>query len=313
MSEYPECPICLDIYGIDQNHFKAPKILSCGDSLCKECLEEIIKRNEGNFILCPNCNEKVEKKKNIDDYIINKQLIKLVNSSFRLPGDEDKGNNKKKTIITYKIISLGTSGVGKTSIFKRLLNENFEMSYNATIYVEISVPYYVKYKNMKYKLFFYDSGGQEKFMSGLPKSYMRQSDGVLFVYDITNRKSFDDLKNWYDLYKNEKETIVGVLLGNKCDNKNDIPRQVEYNEAKLFADELELEYFETSAKNDIKIKKAIASLLEKIIESKARYESLPSINPNHEKEKFQLDPQKLKKESFCERFCQKINPKNWFS
>ena len=57
---------------------------------------------------------------------------------------------KKETVITYKIISLGTSGVGKTSIFKRLLNEKFEISYNATIYLEISVPYYVKYKNVKY-------------------------------------------------------------------------------------------------------------------------------------------------------------------
>ena len=313
MSEYPECPICLDIYGIDKNHIKAPIIFNCGDSICKECLEGIIKMSKENIMLCPCCREQIEKKQNINDYTVCKQLIKLVNSSFRLPENEEADNkdNKKdkQNIITYKIISLGDSGVGKTSIFKRLLNEKFEASYNATIYVEMLIPYFVKYKNIKYKLFFYDSGGQEKYMSGLPKSYMRQSDGVLFVFDLSNRKSFEDLNNWYKLYKNEKEKVIGVLIGNKCDN----PRQVQYDEAKSFANELGLEYFETSAKLDKKIKKAIATLLEEIIESKALYSSLSSVNTEDGNENFQLDPKKLKKQSFCDTFCRILNPKNWFS
>ena len=47
--EFPECPICLDIYGNTQEHIKTPKILKCGDTLCKECLENIIKRNENDY------------------------------------------------------------------------------------------------------------------------------------------------------------------------------------------------------------------------------------------------------------------------
>jgi len=310
MSEYPECPICFDIYGIDKNHIKAPLILSCGDSLCKECLEGIIKISEENLLLCPCCKVQVEKKQNIDDYILNKQLVKLVNSSFRLPENEEGDNKKdKQNITTYRIISLGNSGVGKTSIFQRLLNEKFEVSYNATIYVEILIPYFVKYKNIKYRLYFYDSGGQEKYMSALPKSYMRQSDGVLFIFDLSDRKSFNDLNKWYKLYKNEKQKVTGVLIGNKCDNQ----RQVQYDEAKRLADELGLEYFETSAKLDKKIKKAIATLLEEIIESKALYSSLSSFNTEDGNENFQLDPKKLKKQSFCDTFCRKLNPKNWFS
>ena len=211
---------------------------------------------------------------------------------------------QKKTTnqVSYNIISLGSSGVGKTSIFKRLLDEKFELVYQPTIGLEVSVPYFVKYKGQKYKLFFYDSGGQEKFMESLPKSYMRKSDGVLFVFDLTNKQSFEDLEEWYEIYKNEKEYVVGVLLGNKCD----MPSQIDQKEIKKFAKEHEFEYLETSSKLDKKIKKAIATLLEEIVESKAHYDSLSLSSDTSEKLTFELDSNKFKKESFCKRFCNKL-------
>ena len=142
----PECQICLDIYGINVNHIKAPKFLSCGHSICKECLEGIIRKSTENYILCPLCKGKTEKKPDVNNYITNKQLIKLVNEAFRLPKEDSDNSEKNKKIVSYNIISLGSSGVGKTSIFKRLLTENFDISYNATIFFEISIPYFVKYK-----------------------------------------------------------------------------------------------------------------------------------------------------------------------
>ena len=57
MSDYPECPVCLDIYGIEENHIKAPKVLNCGHSLCKECLLSLIERSNENFISCPQCTK----------------------------------------------------------------------------------------------------------------------------------------------------------------------------------------------------------------------------------------------------------------
>ena len=81
----PECQICLDIYGINVNHIKAPKFLSCGHSICKECLKGIIQKSTENFILCPFCKEEIEKKSNVNNYITNKQLIQLVNEAFGLP------------------------------------------------------------------------------------------------------------------------------------------------------------------------------------------------------------------------------------
>ena len=65
----------------------------------------------------------------------------------------------------------------------------------------------------------------------LTKNYLRNSDGILFIYDIINRDSFEGLDKWYKHYKEEKDEIVGVLLGNKCDD--DKKRQVDFDEAKI--------------------------------------------------------------------------------
>ena len=302
--ECPECPICLDIYGNNLEHIKVPKILDCGDSLCKECLEGIIKKEDEEIFYCPKCKEKIMKKQNIDSYITNKQLYKLVDSYFNLPKIEVENQEGNIKPISYNIITLGNSAVGKTSLFSRLSTNKFQESYQPTIGLEISNPYYIKYKKQKYKLFFYDTNGQEKFRN-IPNNYLKHSDGILFVYDVSDEKSFNDLEIWYDLYKKEKEKVNGLLIGNKCD----CARKVKYEEAKQFADSHGLAYIETSAKLDKGVKKALALLLEEIIESKALYNSIDSIKTN---DKFQLDPKKLEKESFCKRFCKKVNPKNWF-
>ena len=104
---------------------------------------------------------------------------------------------------------------------------------------------------------------------------------------------------WYDFYKKEKENIVGVLIGNKSDINNE-EREVDFEKAEKFAKEHGLKYFEGSAKNDKYIKKAIVSLLKKIIESKEIFNSLNSINSaetNNENITFVLG--KSNKKSYC--------------
>ena len=292
MDEYPSCPICFDFYGIEQTHIKAPKVLTCGDSLCKECLAGIIKKSQTDFILCPICQKEEKIYKNLDDYITNKELIRLMNAYFNI-SKKDIDNDDENKPISYKIITLGDSGVGKTSIFARLLTEKFEGNYKSTLTVEISTPYYVKYKKNKYELFFYDTFGQEKMSSILPKNYLRESDGVFFIFDISNQDSFINLEKWYTLYKNQKENVVGILIGNKCDNE----RQVEYNTAKKFAEEHDLKYLETSAKLDKNVKKAIATLLEQIIESQKKL--YINITPLNKSPSFNISKEKQKEKKGC--------------
>ena len=262
MAEFPECPLCSDIFGNEENHIKVPKLLNCGDSICKECLEELISKTEGAFFLCPTCQKEIKKKENIDEYITNKELIKIVNGYFNVP---EKENEKQELdgAIQYNIILLGNSAVGKTSIFNRFSGNKVSGKFISTIGCD-TTRYYIKYKNQKYKLNFRDPAGQEKFKA-ITKSFMKQNDGVLFIFDISNRESFEDLKTWCDLYKEQNENFVGILIGNKSDCK----RKVSEQEAKLFALEHGLrKYFETSATLDKNIKKSITYLLEQIIKSK---------------------------------------------
>ena len=266
MEEDLECPICLDIFGINQRHIKTPKVLNCGDTICKECLETILKKSTEEFFLCPLCKEKIKKKENIDDYISNKRIISIVNSCFNLSNKELENLGEVKPI-QYNIISLGNTSVGKTSIFQRLSKDFFSGNISATIGCDTYV-YNIKYKNKKYKLILKDSSGQEKYKS-VTKNFIRNTDGVLFIYDISNQESFDDLKTWYEFYKEENEKVIGLLIGNKCDYE----RKVNIEEAKKFAEEHGLKYLETSAKLDKNLRKAIACILEKIIQSKENKES----------------------------------------
>ena len=134
MEEDFECPICLDIFGINQNHIKSPKVLKCGDTICKECLEMILKKSIEEFFLCPLCKEKIKKKENIDDYISNKRIISIVNSCFNLSNKELENLEEVKPI-QYNIISLGNTSVGKTSIFQRLSKDIFIFN---IIYISIT-------------------------------------------------------------------------------------------------------------------------------------------------------------------------------
>ena len=260
--EYPECPICFDIFGNNLNHIKVPKILKCGDSICAECLEKTIKDTKEEFFICPKCKQNVTKEESFDNYVTNKLIIKMVNDCFNSP-HEGFENEEEDESTKYNIVLLGDPDVGKTSIFTRLSKDMFSETYSTTVGCDMTT-YYIKYKSKKYQLNFRDTSGQEKFKA-VTKNFLRKIDGVLFIFDITNKESFEGLKSWYELYKEQNEKVVGLLIGNKCDKD----RKVDEEEAIKFVKEYGLrKYFETSAKLDKKIKKAIAYLLEEIINSK---------------------------------------------
>ena len=179
MEDYPKCPICTDIFGNKQSHIRCPKIFKCGDSICKECLEQIIKETDGDFFLCPVCQEqKVTKENNIDKYTTNKDLIKVVNTFFNIPEKEIKKQEGDQPI-QFNVVLLGNSSVGKTSIFQRISKDIFLDNSLASIGFD-NFRYYFKYKNKKYELIIHDSPGQDKFKP-LTKSNLRNKDGVLFI------------------------------------------------------------------------------------------------------------------------------------
>ena len=146
-------------------------------------------------------------------------------------------------ITRQKLIFIGDVSVGKTSIINSLLNQSFSEEYEASIGVDFFSKT-LKFKSRSIKLQIWDSAGQEKFKSLIP-NYIRGSSLIFLVYDVTNKKSFDNLKNWIEFILNIEICTI-VIVGNKIDLSE--KREITTEEAEKFCEEEKYDYFEVSAK-----------------------------------------------------------------
>lgn len=163
----------------------------------------------------------------------------------------------------YKLILIGDSTVGKTSIINRFVNGEFNDNEASSINVQIQRKI-VKLDAQKDKwaqLHIWDTLGQEQFKAISPL-FFRKSVGALLVYDSTNKQSFDNLEEWYQQLTSCLDTrVVVMLVGNKCDLNN---RQVQYNTAMEYARSHNFGFLEVSAKTGVNIKNAYYSLVKGI-------------------------------------------------
>ena len=120
--------------------------------------------------------------------------------------------------IVLKILVLGDSAVGKTSILLKYTDDYFPNVYVTTIGVEYKTKI-VKVNGLDITLQIWDTAGQERFRS-LAKSFMQGADGILFVYDITYKKSFDSIKNWIRQTEDVNGSFQKIIVGNKIDLSN---------------------------------------------------------------------------------------------
>ena len=117
----------------------------------------------------------------------------------------------------------------------------------------------------KVKLQIWDTAGQERFKN-ITASYYRGGNGVLVVYDITDRESFDNLNSWLiEIEKNANKNVYKLLIGNKCDLED--KRKVTYQEGKDFAESNGMKFMETSAKTASKVQEAFELLTNEIIKA----------------------------------------------
>ena len=117
----------------------------------------------------------------------------------------------------------------------------------------------------KVKLQIWDTAGQERFKN-ITASYYRGGNGVLVVYDITDRDSFENLNSWLiEIEKNANKNVYKLLIGNKSDLED--KRKVTYQEGKDFATSNGMQFIETSAKTDSKVKDAFELLTQEIIKA----------------------------------------------
>lgn len=147
----------------------------------------------------------------------------------------------------YKILIIGESGVGKSSIMMRYCDDTFESCHMSTIGVDFKIKTYVV-DNKIYKIQIWDTAGQERFHT-ITTSYYRGASGILLVYDITDINTFNTLTNWIqDIRDLSGPDIPIVIIGNKSDLT--IKRQISYTQGKEFADINNYQYIECSAKTN---------------------------------------------------------------
>jgi len=145
----------------------------------------------------------------------------------------------------YKMIFVGDQGTGKTCILNRFATNQFDEQYQTTIGLDFQSKN-VSIHDQDVRLLLYDTAGQEKFRSLIPM-YIRESNIILLVYDITRKESFNNIPKWFsDVLNIKSNEAIYVLVGNKIDLKDE--RKVSYEEGKKLADEKNIIFEEVSAK-----------------------------------------------------------------
>jgi Ras-related protein Rab-8A len=167
--------------------------------------------------------------------------------------------------ITFKILTIGESGVGKTCILRRFVENKFLKNHLATIGIDFKTKT-LNINNQEIKLKIWDTAGQERFRN-ITTQYYKGADGIVLVYDVTEESSYDKIRDWMEqiLYNTQRDDIGLVLLGNKCDME---PRTVTEEQGNKMAEELKISYFETSALNGQGIKEAFEQLTRDIMKKK---------------------------------------------
>ena len=162
--------------------------------------------------------------------------------------------------IKYLVITMGDTSVGKTSLLSVYMKGVFPDNNLPTIGVEFSSKEITLEDNSKIKIQIFDTAGQEKYRS-IVSNYCRKALGCFLVFDITNKSTFEQCKNFlFDIKQIAEPDCVFLLVGNKIDLEEQ--RQVEKNEAKNFATKNKMYYIETSAKNKYKVNEAFEKLFE---------------------------------------------------
>lgn len=165
----------------------------------------------------------------------------------------------------FKIILIGNSGVGKTSIINRYVDEIYTENFISTIGVDFKIKT-VRFNNLTVKLQIWDTAGQERFKA-ITTSYYRGSHCIFIVFDVTDTQSFNDIPSWIEEIKKQVNDALIVILANKIDIK-DRPTVQEDEILKTIEEQkLDKKLFKfISAKENTNIESIFTMIVEKLIE-----------------------------------------------
>ena len=206
-----------------------------------------------------------------------------------------------------KVVLVGESGVGKTCILNQFVNNKFDEQTLSNLSAQFCRKQIEFPGDKNITLDIWDTAGQEKFRS-LNRIFYSNSKVVILVYDITDKKSFDEIKNyWYEQIKQNCENdVIIALVANKCDLYEE--KQVPDEEGEEFAEKIGALFAPTSAKNDSGINKLFEDIATKILdpdfnfkanEKKKDDKKKPENKKDKSNNKVKLDASKKKKKKKC--------------
>jgi Ras-related protein Rab-1A len=170
----------------------------------------------------------------------------------------------------FKLLLIGDSGVGKSCLLLRFADDTYTESYISTIGVDFKIRT-IELEGKTVKLQIWDTAGQERFRT-ITSSYYRGAHGIIVVYDVTDNDTFTNVKQWLqEIDRYASEGVNKLLVGNKSDLTS--KKVVEYTVAKEFAEQLNIPFLETSAKNATNVEQAFLTMAKQI---KDRMASTPT-------------------------------------
>jgi Ras-related protein Rab-8A len=167
--------------------------------------------------------------------------------------------NKSAPAYDYliKLMLIGDSGVGKSSLLLRFSDDSFDMNCTPTIGIDFKLRT-IELDNKKIKLQLLDTAGQERFKT-ITTAHYRNAMGILLVYDITNEQSFKNIEEWLkNIEKHTSQPVNKILIGNKTDLGSQ--RKVSTEDGKKLAEKLNMAFYETSAKDKTMVDEAFFAL-----------------------------------------------------
>ena len=167
--------------------------------------------------------------------------------------------------IVYKVLLLGDSSVGKTCFLLRYCDKTFQDAHLSTIGLDYRLKSMTLKNKKNIKLQIWDTAGQDRFRA-ITKNYYKGANGIILIYDVTNLQTFENVKNWITQIREEaNKNVVIFLAGNKADLPEE-SRAVQKEDGQKMAEEYNMPFQETSAKEGINVNETFQELVEKIDE-----------------------------------------------
>ncbi|MCK4479874.1 MAG: GTP-binding protein [Candidatus Lokiarchaeota archaeon] len=167
---------------------------------------------------------------------------------------------------SFKIIIIGPAAVGKSSLIRRFVENQFTLQYKFTIGVDFMTKIIEYGPNKSARLTLWDIGGQDRFKM-LRRNFYEGANGALVVFDLSRAQTFSKMKEWIsDMHKLMKIKISFVILGNKVDLLTEIGEVIDQNEPYQYAEKNDSVYIETSAKIGNNVEKAFVELTQRIVQ-----------------------------------------------